>query len=147
MSHQGFFSICPARWLRNQQTPRRQIPDDEPISHHRKSRNPEIWYRPGTRSTEFSARSPTSKRVLRHVQKKKNQESILSSLLRTEQKANETNKQLKLEEVRLNELREDKIRKEGIIATLKETLKQILVFNNLPTNQDQLLRGDNKLWL
>ena len=27
----------------------------------------------------------------------------------------------------------------------KETLKQILVFNNLPTNQEQLWRGNNKL--
>jgi chromosome segregation protein len=70
-------------------------------------------------------RSEKQKLINLIEQKKKNQESILSSLLRTEQKANETNKQLKLEEVRLNELREDKIRKEGIIATLKETLKQI----------------------
>ena len=70
-------------------------------------------------------RSEKEKLINLIEQKKKNQESILSSLLRTEQKANETNKQLKLEEVRLNELREDKIRKEGIIATLKETLKQI----------------------
>ena len=70
-------------------------------------------------------RSEKEKLINLIAQNKKKHESILSNLLKTEQKDNETNKQLKLEEVRLNELREDKIRKEGIIATHKETLKQI----------------------
>ena len=39
--------------------------------------------------------------------------------------ANETNKKLKLEEVKLNELREEKIRIEGIIGTITETIKSI----------------------
>ena len=60
------------------------------------------------------------------IKKNKNdQESILSDLQKTEQINNEANKQLKLEEVRLNELREEKIRTEGVIATHRETLKQI----------------------
>ena len=58
-------------------------------------------------------------------QNKKDQESIQSKLQEAEQEANETNKKLKLEEIRLTELREEKIRKEGIIATHEETLKQI----------------------
>ena len=60
------------------------------------------------------------------IKKNKNdQESILSDLQKTEQINNEANKQLKLEEVRLNERREEKIRTEGVIATHRETLKQI----------------------
>ena len=50
---------------------------------------------------------------------------FVSILQNTENLANETNKKLKLEEVRLNELREEKIKIEGGIATHNETLKQI----------------------
>ena len=39
--------------------------------------------------------------------------------------ANETNKKLKLEEIKLNEFREEKIRIEGIVSTNNETLKQL----------------------
>ena len=51
--------------------------------------------------------------------------NIVSNLQKAEHLANETNKKLKLEEVRLNELREEKIKIEGIIATHNETIKQI----------------------
>ena len=56
---------------------------------------------------------------------KKEQEIIITNLQNTEQQANKINKQLKLEEIRLTELREEKIRMEGIIATFNETIKQI----------------------
>ena len=52
-------------------------------------------------------------------------DSISGKLRETENKANEINKKLKLEEVKLNELREEKIRIEGIISTLKETIHQL----------------------
>ena len=42
-----------------------------------------------------------------------------------EQAANEINKKLKLEEVRLNELREEKIRLEGAVDTINETNNQL----------------------
>ena len=42
-----------------------------------------------------------------------------------EQAANEINKKLKLEEVKLNELREEKIRLEGTIETINETIRQL----------------------
>lgn len=50
---------------------------------------------------------------------------IASKLNETENKANEINKKLKLEEVKLNEFREEKIRIEGTIGTLKETIHQL----------------------
>ena len=52
-------------------------------------------------------------------------DSISSKLRDSEQKANEVNKKLKLEEVKLNDLREEKIRIEGIKSTLKETINQL----------------------
>ena len=65
-------------------------------------------------------------KLIKLIEKNKNdQESIISDLQKTEQKTNETNKQLKLEEIRLNELREEKIRTEGLVSTQEETLKQI----------------------
>jgi len=52
-------------------------------------------------------------------------DKIASSLQQQEQAANEINKKLKLEEVKLNELREEKIRIEGTIETINETIKQM----------------------
>ena len=51
--------------------------------------------------------------------------SIATKLRDTEQQANEVNKTLKLEEVKLNELREENIRIEGTISTLKEAIHQL----------------------
>ena len=56
---------------------------------------------------------------------KKEYDSIATELQQQEQTANEINKKLKLEEVRLNELREEKIRLEGAIGTINETIKQL----------------------
>ena len=52
-------------------------------------------------------------------------DNIISNLQKSENLANETNKKLKLEEIRLNELREEKIKIEGIIATHNEIIKQL----------------------
>ena len=52
-------------------------------------------------------------------------ENIAKKLRETEQQANEENKKLKYEEVKLNELREEKIRIEGIIGTFKRNNKSI----------------------
>ena len=41
----------------------------------------------------------------------------------TEQNSNEINKKLKLEEIKLNELREERIRTEGQINTINESIK------------------------
>ena len=56
---------------------------------------------------------------------KKEYDIIISNLQDVEQLAIKTNKELKLEEVRLNELREEKIKIEGIIATHNETIRQL----------------------
>ena len=56
---------------------------------------------------------------------KKEYEIISTKLRETEQHANEINKKLKIEEVKLNEIREEKIRIEGVLDTLKETINQI----------------------
>ncbi|MBI04950.1 MAG: chromosome segregation protein SMC [Pelagibacteraceae bacterium] len=58
-------------------------------------------------------------------QNKNNYNDIAKQLRETESQANEINKRLKLEEVKLNEYREEKIRIEGSIDTVKETIKQI----------------------
>ncbi len=50
-------------------------------------------------------------------------ENIANQLKETEQKTNEINKKLKLEEVKLNEIREERIRIEGQINTLNEAIK------------------------
>ena len=52
-------------------------------------------------------------------------DKIANELQKKEQAANEINKKLKLEEVKLNELREEKIRLEGTIETINETIKQL----------------------
>ncbi len=56
---------------------------------------------------------------------KKEHESMAKKLHNEEKQANEINKNLKLEEVKLNELREEKIRIEGIVGTIVETIKQL----------------------
>ena len=56
---------------------------------------------------------------------KNNYDSIAKKLRDSENKANEINKKLKLEEIKLNEFREEKIRIQGTIETLEETIKQI----------------------
>ena len=50
-------------------------------------------------------------------------EKIANELRETEQSANEVNKKLKLEEIKLNELREERIRTEGQINTINEAIK------------------------
>ena len=52
-------------------------------------------------------------------------EDIANDLRQTEQKANEINKKLKLEEIKLNDLREERIRSEGQINTINEGIKSI----------------------
>jgi chromosome segregation protein len=59
------------------------------------------------------------------TENKVSHDSVARKLRDAEQQANEINKKLKLEEVRLNELREEKIRIEGIIGTLNETIHQL----------------------
>jgi chromosome segregation protein len=56
---------------------------------------------------------------------KQEYDKIASELQQQEQGANEINKKLKLEEVKLNELREEKIRLEGTIETINETINQL----------------------
>ena len=56
---------------------------------------------------------------------KESYDTIATKLRTTEQEANEVNKKLKLEEVKLNELREEKIRIEGVLETIKETIHQL----------------------
>tara|TARA_B100001123_G_C15344376_1_gene1036362 strand:+ start:6369 stop:8990 length:2622 start_codon:yes stop_codon:yes gene_type:complete len=48
-----------------------------------------------------------------------------SELMSAEKQANEINKDLKLQEIKLGDLREEKVRMEGIISTHNETLNQI----------------------
>ena len=71
---------------------------------------------------------------------KKTYDTIANKLRETEYQANEVNKKLKIEEVKLNELREEKIRIEGIIGTLKETIHQLTdqVRERLSVSMDQL---------
>ena len=65
-------------------------------------------------------------KLIQLIEKNKiDQERIQNNLRKAEQEASEVNKNLKLEEVKLNELREEKIRTEGVIATHNETIKQI----------------------
>ncbi len=56
---------------------------------------------------------------------KQEYEKIAGELQKQEQAANEINKKLKLEEVKLTELREEKIRLEGSIETINETIRQL----------------------
>ena len=54
---------------------------------------------------------------------KNSYEQIAEQLRETEQNSNEINKKLKLEEIKLNELREERIRTEGQINTINEAIK------------------------
>jgi len=56
---------------------------------------------------------------------KKSYDKIANKLRETENTANEINKRLKLEEVKLNEYREEKIRIEGSISIINEAIKQL----------------------
>ncbi len=56
---------------------------------------------------------------------KREYDKIAGELQQQEQAANEINKKLKLEEVKLTELREEKIRLEGSIETINETIRQL----------------------
>ncbi len=56
---------------------------------------------------------------------KNTHENVVAKLQNTEKEANEVNKNLKLEEVKLNDLREEKIRIEGNISTHNEAIKQL----------------------
>ena len=56
---------------------------------------------------------------------KQEYDKIANELQLQEHGANEINKKLKLEEVKLNELREEKIRLEGAIETINETIRQL----------------------
>ena len=56
---------------------------------------------------------------------KQEYDKIANELQLQEQAANEINKKLKLEEVKLNEFREEKIRLEGAIETINETIRQL----------------------
>ena len=65
---------------------------------------------------------------------------IADELRQTEQKSNEINKILKLEEIKLNELREERIRTEGQINTINEAIKllSMQVKERLSIELDQL---------
>ncbi len=54
-------------------------------------------------------------------------ENIANQLRETEQISNDVNKKLKLEEIKLNELREERIRTEGQINTLNEAIKLLTI--------------------
>ena len=71
---------------------------------------------------------------------KQSYDAIATKLRTTEQEANEVNKKLKLEEIKLNELREEKIRIEGVRETIKETIHQLTdqVRERLSISMDQL---------
>ena len=71
---------------------------------------------------------------------KQSYDLIAKKLRQVEHEANEINKKLKLEEVKLNELREEKIRIEGIKETIKETIHQLTdqVLERLSIGMDQL---------
>ena len=56
---------------------------------------------------------------------KQEYDKIAGELQQQEQAANKINKKLKLEEVKLTELREEKIRLEGSIETINETIRQL----------------------
>ncbi len=63
-------------------------------------------------------------KIQKMINENKNSYEIIANELRqTEQSANEINKKLKLEEIKLNELREERIRTEGEINTINEAIK------------------------
>ncbi|PPR45087.1 MAG: Chromosome partition protein Smc [Alphaproteobacteria bacterium MarineAlpha5_Bin11] len=57
---------------------------------------------------------------------KKNKDQSSQNIIRAEEESNKINKELKLEEVKLGDLREEKVRLEGIIDTHNESLKQLI---------------------
>ena len=71
---------------------------------------------------------------------KQSYNAVATKLLEAEKEANEINKKLKLEEVKLNELREEKIRIEGTKETIKQTVNQLKdqVRERLSIGMDQL---------
>ena len=71
---------------------------------------------------------------------KQSYETIANKLRMVEKEANEVNKKLKLEEVKLNELREEKIRIEGLKENIKQTINQLKdqVRERLSISIDQL---------
>jgi len=71
---------------------------------------------------------------------KSSYDKIANKLRETEQNATEINKKLKLEEVKLNEFREEKIRIEGSISIINESIKQLKaqVKERLNTNLEEL---------
>ena len=73
-------------------------------------------------------------------QNKNSYEKIADQLRTTEQNTNEINKKLKLEEIKLNELREERIRTEGQINTINEAIKllSIQVKERLNVNLEEL---------
>ena len=85
--------------------------------------------------------SSEQNRLQKLISENKTDYDLIASKLRdTEKNANEINKNLKLEEVRLNELREEKIRIEGIITTHKESINSLMdqVRERLSIGMDQL---------
>ncbi len=85
--------------------------------------------------------SSEKSRLEKLIYENKNSYEVVSkNLTITEQEANEINKKLKYEEVKLNELREEKIRIEGVINTLNESIHQLSdqVRERLSIKMDQL---------
>ncbi len=73
-------------------------------------------------------------------QNKSSYDKVANILRETEAKANEINKKLKLQEVKLNEYREEKIRIEGSITIINEATKQLIsqVKERLNSNLEDL---------
>ena len=73
-------------------------------------------------------------------QNKSSYDKVANILRETEGKANEINKKLKLQEVKLNEYREEKIRIEGSITIINEATKQLIsqVKERLNSNLEDL---------
>ncbi len=70
--------------------------------------------------------SSEKERLSKLIETSKKEHGDIADILRnTEQEANQINKELKLEEVKLNEFREEKIRIEGIISTHNEAIRQL----------------------
>ncbi len=69
-------------------------------------------------------------------------ENIANELQMLERKSNEINKNLKLEEIKLNEFRENRIRTEGLINTINEAIKllSIQVKERLNINLEDLFK-------
>ena len=72
---------------------------------------------------EISEEQENLIKLITETKKKKDESSQTLSLI--EKEINESNKELKLEEVKLRDLREEKVRLEGVISTHIETINQI----------------------